>query len=104
MTKRLTITLVALALFVLIAVLPASAISANLPTGLFNGSIILNGTPTPTVFIGESGLNITRVIYGGLGDGFGGPWNVRSIHRQPRLAGGHPVHSVTRTTPQHKSM
>jgi PGF-CTERM protein len=72
MTKRLTITLVALALFVVIAVLPASAILANPATGLFNGSTILNGTPVPTVFIGEDNLNITRVIYGGLFDGTGG--------------------------------
>jgi len=63
MTKRLTITLVvALALFVLIAVLPASAISANPATGLYNGSVILNGPPTPTVFIGEDQLNLTPVL------------------------------------------
>jgi|GEM_PF-200917 len=72
MTKRLTITLVALALFVLIAVLPASAIYANPATGLFNGSVIMNGTATvPTVFIGEDQLNITHIIYAGLGDGTG---------------------------------
>ena len=72
MTKRLTMTLVvALALFVLIAVLPASAISANPATGLYNGSTILNGTPLPTVFVGEDQLNITRVIYAGCGDGTG---------------------------------
>ncbi|MCX6686646.1 MAG: DUF3821 domain-containing protein [Methanoregula sp.] len=75
MTKRLTMTLVALALFILIAVLPVSAISASQEFGLFNGSVILAGPPTPTVFLGESGLNLTPaltgntyvVIPGGLG-------------------------------------
>jgi len=49
MTKRITITLVALALFVLLAVLPVSAQT-------YNSSNISRGT---TVFVGESGLNIT---------------------------------------------
>jgi PGF-CTERM protein len=48
MTKRLTITLVALVLFVMLAVLPVSAASANAKL------IGLGGT----VFIGESGLNL----------------------------------------------
>jgi PGF-CTERM protein len=48
MTKRLTLTLVALAIFVLLAVLPVSAYTAN-------SSLIYPGA---TVFIGESGLNI----------------------------------------------
>ena len=49
--------LVVLALFVLIAISPVSAISANPATGLFNGSVIMGGTPVPTVFIGEDQLN-----------------------------------------------
>jgi len=72
MTKRLTMTLVALVLFVLIAVLPASAIAANPATGLYNGSVIMNGAPLPTVFIGEDQLNLTPIFgnmaAGGAGD------------------------------------
>jgi PGF-CTERM protein len=48
MTKRLTLTLVALAIFVLLAVLPVSAATAN-------ATLIYQGA---TVFVGESGLNI----------------------------------------------
>jgi PGF-CTERM protein len=67
MTKRLTITLVALVLFVLLAVLPASAILANPATGLFNGSVLrpypMNITPgVATVFIGEDQLNATPIF------------------------------------------
>jgi PGF-CTERM protein len=51
MTKRLTIALVAVALFVLMAVMPVSAIA--------NGTVINQGA---TVFIGEEGLNITHAI------------------------------------------
>jgi PGF-CTERM protein len=54
--------MVALVLFVLIAILPASAISASQQTGLFNGSVILGGAPTPQVFIGEDYLNLTGVL------------------------------------------
>jgi PGF-CTERM protein len=50
-------TLVALAIFVLLAVLPASAATAN-ATRIVNGA---------TVFIGESGLNITGPIVGPTG-------------------------------------
>jgi len=67
MTKRLTITLVALVLFVLLAVLPVSAISANPATGLYNGSVILgalSGTTVSTVFIGEDQLNLTPALMG----------------------------------------
>jgi len=64
MTKRLTMTLVALAVFVLFAVLPASAISASPTTGLFNGSVIMAGATVPTVFIGEAGLNLTPALTG----------------------------------------
>ena len=49
MTKRLTLTLVALAIFVLLAVLPVSAATPN-------STIITTGA---TVFVGESGLNIS---------------------------------------------
>jgi len=52
MTKRLTIALVAVALFVLMAVMP---VSAQVP----NGTIINQGA---TVFIGEEGLNITHAV------------------------------------------
>jgi S-layer glycoprotein len=55
MTKRLTIALVAVALFVLMAVMPVSA-------GLFaNGTIINQGA---TIFIGEEGLNVTHALNG----------------------------------------
>ncbi len=54
MTKRLTIALVAVALFVLMAVMPVSA------AGLFaNGTIINQGA---TIFIGEEGLNVTHAM------------------------------------------
>jgi len=56
MTKRLTITLVALVLFVMLAVLPATA--ANL-----NQTNVSPGT-SPVVFIGETGINITPVVAG----------------------------------------
>ena len=55
MTKRLTIALVAVALFVLMAVMPVSA-------GLFaNGTIINQGA---SIFIGEEGLNVTHALNG----------------------------------------
>ena len=52
MTKRMTITLVALALFVLLAVLPVSALTLN----------ATNISKSGTVFVGESGLNITETV------------------------------------------
>jgi PGF-CTERM protein len=54
MTKRFTIALVAVALFVLMAIMPVSA--ALNPT---NGSIINQGA---TIFIGEEGLNVTHAL------------------------------------------
>src|SRR5512136_3054439 len=55
MTKRLTIALVAVALFVLMAVMPVSA-------GMFaNGTIINQGA---SIFIGEEGLNVTHALNG----------------------------------------
>ncbi|MGB7788252.1 MEMAR_RS02690 family S-layer glycoprotein [Methanoregula sp.] len=51
MTKRLTIALVAVALFVLLAVMPAAAVS--------NGTVINQGA---TIFIGEQGLNVTHAL------------------------------------------
>jgi PGF-CTERM protein len=75
MTKRLTMTLVALAVFVLFAVLPVSAsmlATGNPATGRFNGSVITSQPSIATVFIGESGLNITPVISAPLGTGVGG--------------------------------
>ncbi|MEI7856064.1 MAG: MEMAR_RS02690 family S-layer glycoprotein [Methanomicrobiales archaeon] len=52
MTKRLTIALVAVVLFVLMAVMPVSAAALN-------GTVINQGA---TVFIGEQGLNLTYVL------------------------------------------
>ena len=57
MTKRLTIALVALAMFVLVAVLPVSAISTN---GYY--LVAPNINQGATVFIGEQGLNIAPAI------------------------------------------
>jgi PGF-CTERM protein len=56
MTKRLTMTLVALAIFVLLAVLPVSAANA---AGSLNISRIYPGA---TVFVGESGLDLTNAM------------------------------------------
>ena len=53
MTKRLTIALVAVALFVLMAVMPVSAVVAQ------NGTVINQGA---TIFIGEEGLNVTHAL------------------------------------------
>jgi len=54
MTKRFTIALVALALFVLVAVMPVSA-------SYYNTTPIIN--QGATVFIGEQGLNLTTAIH-----------------------------------------
>ena len=55
MTKRLTIALIAVALFVLMAVMPVSAY-----TPMFqNGTIINQGA---SIFIGEQGLNVTHAL------------------------------------------
>jgi PGF-CTERM protein len=51
MTKRFSIALVALALFVLVAVMPAAALS--------NGTVI---NQSATIFIGEQGLNVTHAL------------------------------------------
>ena len=53
MTKRLTIALVALALFVLVAVLPVSALSYVTAPGI---------NQSATVYIGEEGLNLTHAL------------------------------------------
>ena len=53
MTKRLTIALVALALFVLVAVMPVSAEYYNVTKGINAGA---------TVYIGEQGLNLTNAL------------------------------------------
>jgi trimeric autotransporter adhesin len=55
MTKRLTIALVAVALFVLLAVMPVAAVTTTNP----NGTQIDLGA---TVFIGEQGLNLTHAL------------------------------------------
>ena len=57
MTKRLTIALVALAIFVLVAAMPASASFAN---GYY--TVATNVGQGATVFIGEQGLNIQPAI------------------------------------------
>jgi len=54
MTKRLTIALVAVALFVLLAVMPVSA-----AWPLDNNTVI---NRTATIFIGEQGLNLTHAL------------------------------------------
>ena len=57
MTKRLTIALVALALFVLVAVLPVSA------TNNGNYYVVANNiNQGATVFIGEQGLNVAQAL------------------------------------------
>jgi len=53
MTKRLTIALVALALFVLVAVMPVSAYYYQAVPQVSNGA---------TVFIGEQNLNVTTAL------------------------------------------
>ncbi|MCK9632177.1 MAG: DUF3821 domain-containing protein, partial [Methanoregula sp.] len=55
MTKRLSIALVAVALFVLLAVMPVSAVTSTNA----NGTIIQAGA---TVFIGEDSLNLTHAL------------------------------------------
>jgi PGF-CTERM protein len=62
MTKRLTIALVAVALFVLLAVMPVSAVT----TSNANGTVIELGA---TVFIGEQGLNLTHALNGAVTSG-----------------------------------
>jgi PGF-CTERM protein len=57
MTKRLTIALVALAMFVLVAVVPVSASFAN---GYY--TVAPNVNQGATVFIGEQGLNIAPAL------------------------------------------
>lgn len=57
MTKRLSIALIAVALFVVLAVLPVSASTVN-PNN-YNGTVIDAGA---TVFIGEQGLNLTHAM------------------------------------------
>ncbi|MCX6689057.1 MAG: DUF3821 domain-containing protein [Methanoregula sp.] len=54
MTKRLTIALVALAVFVLVAALPVSAMSYNIVNTSINKGA--------TVFIGETGLNLSSAV------------------------------------------
>ena len=61
MTKRLTITLVALILFVMLAVLPVAAVPFNLTN--IGASV---GQVGKTVFIGESGLNLQPALLGEL--------------------------------------
>ena len=58
MTKRLTIALVALAMFVLVAVLPVSATSHTATTIV----VAPNINQGATVFIGEQGLNVTNAL------------------------------------------
>jgi len=62
MTKRLTIALVAVALFVLLAVMPVSAVT----TSNANGTAIELGA---TVFIGEQGLNLTHALNAAVTNG-----------------------------------
>ena len=95
MTKRLTIALVAVALFVLMAVMPVSA------AALFaNGTIINQGA---TIFIGEEGLNVTHAMnqayYRGTGAGTPGT----PIQNTARSAGGHRQQTSSTLRLQRKS-
>ena len=55
--------MVALVMFCLcLVVLPISALQPNSVTGRYNGSVIMNGGSPPTVFIGESGLNLAPAL------------------------------------------
>ncbi|HEX3001070.1 MAG TPA: MEMAR_RS02690 family S-layer glycoprotein, partial [Methanoregula sp.] len=64
MTKRLTIALVAVALFVLLAVMPVSAFLTDANNTVINR--------TATVFIGEQGLNMTYALNQAQGQATGG--------------------------------
>jgi PGF-CTERM protein len=59
MTKRLTIALVALAMFALVAVLPVSAVPST-PAGYY--VVAPNINQGATVFIGEQGLDVTNAF------------------------------------------
>jgi hypothetical protein len=59
MTKRLTIALVALAMFALVAVLPVSAVP-SVPAGYY--IVAPNINQGATVFIGEQGLDVTNAL------------------------------------------
>ena len=78
MTKRLTIALVAVALFVLMAVMPVSAAAM-----FANGTIINQGA---TVFIGEQGLNVTHALNGAYYGAFcGAPVDCNQYNAEPTL-------------------
>ena len=66
MTKRLTIALVALAMFVLVAVVP---VSASFDNGYY--TVAPNISQGATVFIGEQGLNINPAIASAQAAGIG---------------------------------
>jgi len=59
MTKRFTIALVALAMFVLVAVLPVAAVP-SVPAGYY--VVAPNINQGATVFIGEQGLDVTNAL------------------------------------------
>ena len=80
MTKRLTITLVALAIFVLLAILPVSAATAN-ATNISQGA---------TVFVGESGLNIDAAL----------SINNPAVGEAPMIAWFPSTAQLTATTPE----
>ncbi len=71
MTKRLTIALVAVALFVLMAVMPVSAAVCST-----NGTVINQGA---TIFIGEEGLNVTHALNQAFYQGTGTPAQNNSV-------------------------
>ena len=62
MTKRLTIALVALAMFVLVAILPVSATSFYVVNTSINAGA--------SVYIGEQGLDFTNAIANFTGKGY----------------------------------
>jgi PGF-CTERM protein len=62
MTKRLTIALVALAIILLVAVLPVSATRAPLVGNVYHYNVAQTINAGATVFIGEEGLDITAAV------------------------------------------
>ncbi|MCX6698016.1 MAG: DUF3821 domain-containing protein, partial [Methanoregula sp.] len=60
MTKRLTIALIALAMFVLVAVMPVSA--ANVAVSTYTQTALNVNAGGASVYIGEQGLNLAATM------------------------------------------
>ncbi len=86
MTKRLTIALVAVALFVLMAIMPVSALS--------NGTVINQGA---FVFIGEEGLNVTHALNQALVGPYGPAEDAPVFQRIGWWASAAPIQSTSAT-------